>query len=396
MAKPRSLDIGILALLHSVQHVYINALPPVYFLLRAEFGISTFQIGLIGSLTGIISILQGPAGYLVDRFGGKRLAVLSMSLCTLSVFLYSLTPSFGFLLLVVGAFALSEVPFHPSTYAMVVQRASDGRRGRYVSYHQVGGFFGSAVGTAAVAFLASAYGWRTALQIVPVVGLSIVIAFWRIVQDLDLPKQTSRRASSGPVNREKFKMTKPLMILVSSISFFSLGALLNYIPLFLSEAYGESIAWAGTLSSIMHAVGSASSLLGGVLADKLDKATIMAVSMIGSGLVTILLAVGQFPPALLLLVLILYGVTRYFAVPAQHTLSSMAASGRPQGIGFSYTGNAIGQIFSAPLIGYLIDILGSRQAFLVCSVIPFIAGGIVLTLRNMKTPAEVPQLHTSH
>jgi MFS family permease len=145
----------------------------------------------------------------------------------------------------------------------------------------------------------------------------------------------------------------------------------------------------------MHAVGSASSLVGGVLSDKFDKATIMAVSMIGSGFVTILLAVGQFPPILLLIVLILYGVARYFHVPAQHTLSSVAASGHPQGIGFSYTGTAIGQIFSAPLIGYLIDVLGARSAFLACSFIPFVAGGIALTLRNVKMPAQVSQLRTA-
>ena len=382
-----------LALLHSVQHIYLVALPPIYFLLRAEFGISTFQIGLIGSVTGLISILQGPAGYLVDRLGGKRLAVLSMLLCTLSVFLYSLAPSFEFLLLVVGAFALSEVPFHPSTYAMVIQRASDGTRGKYVSYHQVGGFFGSAVGTAAIAYLASSYGWRITLQIVPVVGLSIILAFWKLVQER-APQKPATQGSS-PADGDKFKVTKPLVILVSGISVFSLGNLLNYIPLFLSEAYGSSVAWAGIFSSIMHAVGSASSLVGGVLSDKFDKATIMAVSMIGSGLVTILLAVGQFQSILLLIVLILYGVTRYFHVPAQHTLSSVAASGHPQGIGFSYTGTAIGQIFSAPLIGYLIDVLGARSAFLACSIIPFVAAGIVLTLRNVKTPAQVGQLRTA-
>ena len=58
-------DLGLLALLHSLQHVYISALPPLYLLLIAEFKISTFQIGLLGSVYGVVSILQGPAGYRV-------------------------------------------------------------------------------------------------------------------------------------------------------------------------------------------------------------------------------------------------------------------------------------------------------------------------------------------
>ena len=270
---------------------------------------------------------------------------------------------------------------------MVVQRAPISRRGKYIAYHQVGGFIGSAIGTAVIAGLASIYGWRATLQIIPLVGLSIIVAFWRLVNDpaSENGQPDAPEASTNPVeSKEKFSVTTPLLVLVFGISVFSLGNLLNYVPLFLSEAYGETVAWAGILSSIMHAVGSASSIFGGVATDRFDKVTIMAGSMIGSGIITILLAVGQFSPVLLLLVLVLYGVTRYFPVPAQHTLSSIAASGHPQGIGFSYTGTALGQIFSAPLIGYLIDVLGARSAFLVCSVLPFIAGGIVLILKKTK------------
>lgn len=384
--KRGTIDIGVLALLHSVQHIYLNALPPLYFLLRAEFNISTLQLGLIGSVLGAISILQGPAGYLIERVGGKRLAVLSMLICSTAVFLYSLVPSFEFLLVISGMFALGQVTFHPATYAMVVQRASEGRRGKYIAYHQVGGFIGSAIGTAVIAYLASIYGWRSTLQIIPVIGLSIILVFWKVVEDRAPSRRQPaiRDASTNPTDSKKFSVTTPLLILIFGISIFSLGNLLRYIPLFLSDAYGENVVWAGVLTSIMYAVGSASSLIGGVVSDKFDKVTIMVGSLIVSGLATILLATGQFSPILLLLVLVLYGVARYFPVPAQHALSSIAAAGHPQGIGFSYTGIALGQIFSAPLIGYFIDALGARSAFLVFSIFPFISGAIILVLKKVK------------
>lgn len=69
----KTIEVGLLALIHSVQHIYLYALPPIYLLLRAEFNVTTFQIGLLGAVSGVISILQGPAGYLVERFGSKRL-----------------------------------------------------------------------------------------------------------------------------------------------------------------------------------------------------------------------------------------------------------------------------------------------------------------------------------
>jgi FSR family fosmidomycin resistance protein-like MFS transporter len=384
--KQERIEIGLLALLHSLQHIYLNVLPPIYLLLRADFNVSTLQIGLIGSVSGVISILQGPAGYLVERIGGKRLAVLSMLGCSAAVFLYSLAPSFEFLLVLTAIFALAQITFHPATYAMVVKRAAASHRGKYIAYHQVGGFVGSAIGTAVIAALAATQGWRTTLQLVPVVGLSIILIFWKLVTDQTevtrLPSSSSESASSSTT--KTFRMTTPLLVLILGISVLSLGNLQQYIPLFLTEAYGETVVWAGILTSIMHAVGSISSLLGGAISDKYDKSLIMISAHIGIALTTILLAVGQFTSAILLFVLILYGVARYFPVPAQHALSSITAAEHPQGIGFSYTGLALGQIFAAPLIGYLIDVLGARSAFLVCSVFPFISASIMLVFKKIR------------
>jgi predicted MFS family arabinose efflux permease len=380
------IEMGFLALLHSLQHVYISALPPLYLLLRAEFNVSTFQIGLLGSVAGVISILQGPAGYLVERMGGKRLAVLSMLCCSTAVFLYSLAPVFEFLLAIAAFFAISQVVFHPATYAMVVQRAPASHRAKYIAYHQVGGFVGSAVGTMVIAALASMRGWRNTLQIIPVIGLGIIFLFWKFVKDETTATQQSFSTSTHPVSSASstFHFTLPLFILTLSISILSLGNIQHFIPLFLTLAYGETVVWAGILTGVMHAVGSIASLLGGTISDKYDKTLIMMSAQLGIAFTMILLAVGQFASAALLFILILYGVARYLPVPAQHALSSVTAAEHPQGIGFSYTGIALGQVFSAPLIGYLIDTLGIRNAFLVCSIFPFISIVILLVFRKMR------------
>jgi predicted MFS family arabinose efflux permease len=380
-------DLGLLALLHGLQHVYISALPPLYLLLRADFSVSTFQIGLLGSVAGLISIFQGPAGYLVERFGGKRLAVLSMLGCGMAIFLYSLAPSFGFLLVIAGVFSLSQVVFHPATYAMVVERAPADHRAKYISYHQVGGFIGSAAGTIIIAALASMRGWRSTLQVIPVVGLSIIFLFWRFVKEEKgaILEPASASKDPSPSEDSKFRFTLPLLTLTLSISVLSLGNIQNFIPLFLTEAYGETLLLAGVLTGVMQAVGSVASLLGGAASDRYDKTLIMMGAQLGVAVTMVLLAVGQFASAALLFVLILYGSARYLPVPAQHALSSATAAGHPQGIGFSYTGLALGSIFSAPLIGYLIDTLGIRTAFLACSVFPIISIIILLVFRKMRS-----------
>jgi predicted MFS family arabinose efflux permease len=136
MVEKRKLEIGLLALLHSVQHIYLYALPPLYTILRLEFDISIFQIGLLGSVYGVVSVFQGPAGYLVERIGSKHLSVFSMLGCSAAVFMYSLAPNFNFLLLAATLFALSQVVFHPVTYAMVTERSSSSNKARYIAYHR--------------------------------------------------------------------------------------------------------------------------------------------------------------------------------------------------------------------------------------------------------------------
>jgi predicted MFS family arabinose efflux permease len=304
--------------------------------------------------------------------------------CSTAVFLYSLAPVFGFLLLITALFAISQVVFHPATYAMVVQRTSSSHRAKYIAYHQVGGFVGSAVGTMVIAALASMRGWRNTLQIIPIFGLGIIFLFWKFVKDEPHVTQESTSIQPVPLASKAFRFTLPLFILTLSISILSLGNFQHFIPLFLTEAYGETVVWAGILTGVMHAVGSVSSLLGGAVSDKYDKTLIMISAHLGVAITTILLAVGQFTSAVLLFILILYGMARYLPVPAQHALSSVTAAEHPQGIGFSYTGIALGQVFSAPLIGYLIDSLGVRTAFLVCSIFPFISIIILLVFRKMK------------
>ena len=297
--------------------------------------------------------------------------------------MYSLAPVFEFLLLIAALFALSQVVFHPATYAMVTQRSSDSNKAKYIAYHQVGGFIGSAVGTVLVAGLASVLGWRSTLQIIPVVGLCIVFLFWKFVKE-DKEKHIATASSSSSVNSSEFKFTPQLLILIISISVLSFGNLQNFIPLFLTEAYGQNTVWAGVLTGIMLAVGSGASLLGGVLSDKHDKIFIMVGANIGLAATMILMGVGHYASAVLLIILILYGVARYLPVPAQHALSSITAADHPQGIGFSYTGLAVGQVISAPLIGYLIDTLGVRTAFMVSSIFPIISIIILIIFRKMS------------
>ena len=113
-------------------------------------------------------------------------------------------------------FDLSQVTFHPATYSMVQRRASEGDQAKYIAYHQFGGFAGSAIGTGVVAYLASIHGWRTTLQIIPVVGVIITLLFWKIVEEEE-PAKSKTEISLDIKNKkdgDQFRITTPLLILI--------------------------------------------------------------------------------------------------------------------------------------------------------------------------------------
>src|SRR5690606_24568082 len=78
-STPRSSDVRVIGLVgsaHFVSHVCIVALPPVFPFVRAEFGVSYTELGLVLAVFNIISaLLQTPAGFLVDRTSARTVLV---------------------------------------------------------------------------------------------------------------------------------------------------------------------------------------------------------------------------------------------------------------------------------------------------------------------------------
>ena len=104
-----------------------------------------------------------------------------MLIYTVAVFSFGLSPPFSFLLLLVALAGLGASTFHPATYSLVTDRTPREHVTKSIAYHQFGGFSGGAIGVALVGFLALHLGWRNAVQILVIPGLTVLFLFWFIV-----------------------------------------------------------------------------------------------------------------------------------------------------------------------------------------------------------------------
>src|SRR5882757_8693535 len=91
--------IGLIGVAHSFSHFYQLVLPPLFPLLKVEFGVSYTELGSLVTLFFISSgLAQTVAGFVVDRLGARAVLYAGLGLLAGSVLLFGLVPSFWALL----------------------------------------------------------------------------------------------------------------------------------------------------------------------------------------------------------------------------------------------------------------------------------------------------------
>ncbi len=138
--------IGAVALAHLINDLIQAVLPSIYPMLKAKYGLTFTQVGLI-TLTFQLtaSLLQPWVGYYTDRHP-KPLLLPSGMVCTLiGILMLSQVGSFPLILLAAALVGVGSSTFHPEA-SRVARLASGGRYGLAQSTFQVGGNAGSAFG----------------------------------------------------------------------------------------------------------------------------------------------------------------------------------------------------------------------------------------------------------
>lgn len=131
---------------HLLNDMMQSVIPAVYPLLKAKFGFSFAQIGLITLVFQMTSsILQPFVGRYADRHPRPYSLAAGMCFTLAGLFALALAPGFAPILLAVALIGWGSSIFHPES-SRVAQLASGGRKGLAQSIFQVGGNAGSAFG----------------------------------------------------------------------------------------------------------------------------------------------------------------------------------------------------------------------------------------------------------
>jgi MFS transporter, FSR family, fosmidomycin resistance protein len=390
-APAPSRDVAVIALVgvvHSTSHLFQFALPPMFPLLKAEFGVGYATLALVVSTFYLASGLgQAIVGILVDRHGGRVTLAWGTALLSLGIGGMAFATEFWMLIPLAFIAGAGNSVFHPADFSILASRVSPHLTGRAFGIHAFGGTLGYAVSPILLSVLGFALGWRTALLIALVYGLAQAAIVWRS-KDL---------LGDGPISAAAAK-EGPREIAAGFLKLMTMPALLvAFVYLTMTSIAGGAIQAFGAASlELLHSVdyqtatvavtlflfGQAAGILaGGFLADTTERHEVIA----GAGLVACAAFVlGALYPAesfwtpkiCFALAGAAVGVTSASRDLLIKKLSPPGATGRT--FGLVYSGFDIGFLIGPLVAGVLLD-AGRADLALIAVAIVYVS--TVLAIR---------------
>jgi len=165
-----------------LSHFYLLALPPLFPLIKGDFGLSFTQLGL-----------------LVDRIGARTVLITGLLLEATAIGGMGFATSYEILLALALVAGLGHSVFHPADYSVLMATMDHSHMGRAFSIHTFMGSAGSAPAPASLIFLTDLWNWRVALMIASVVGIVTALA---LVGQMGALK-SDRVPSRSPVSRRR-------------------------------------------------------------------------------------------------------------------------------------------------------------------------------------------------
>ncbi|MBI4184069.1 MAG: MFS transporter [Proteobacteria bacterium] len=349
---------------HFFSHFYMLALPPLFPLLKEEFGVSYAALGAVMTLYALLTAGgQLPVGFLIDRLGARPFLVAALGASALAIGGIGLATSFAAVAALVVVAGLANTVFHPADFALIAASVSEGRMGRAFSLHLFGGNLGIAAAPPAILALAALLGWRGAL--VAAAALGLAAALWML--------PGARLHAAGPVHapeaaagtgsvREGIAVLLAPPIVLMFVFNVGVGAVSSGLQTFsvtaLNVLHGVPLAVGGMALTGYLAAHTAGALCGGWMSDRTrrQRALIGGALALGGAPFLVVMAV-PLPPALLVGLFVASGLILGSVRPARDVLVRRHT---PEGavgkvFGFTTTGMPVGATVTPVLFGWLID-----------------------------------------
>lgn len=278
--------------------------------MKSELGFDAVTMGFIFSAFSWAYVLgQLPGGWLLDRYGSKKIYAISIFIWSLFTLLQGGVHFLGALWAVPVLFmlrfmvGLAEAPSFPANGRIVAAWFPTSERGTASAIFNSAQYFATVLFAPLMAWITHAYGWSETFVVMGVGGLVMSMIWLRVIYSpKDHPRLSSAElahirdggglvemdqglsggagANAPKVNRgAKLAYLKQLLsnrmlagvylgqYCINTITYF----FLTWFPIYLVQERGMSILKAGFIASLPAVCGFLGGVLGGLISDRLIK-----------------------------------------------------------------------------------------------------------------------------
>jgi ACS family D-galactonate transporter-like MFS transporter len=399
----------LITLINLVDRISLSIAMPT---IAKEFALSPAMQGLIlSSFFWSYALLQSPGGWLIDRFGPRRVVAAATLLWGMFQTLLGVASGGLSMLFLRVGLGGAEAPLFPAGSKLNALWLSRHERARGAVLMDAGSPLGAAIGGLAISNLILVFGsWRMAFIVAGLVTIGCGWLAWHYLRD-DPAKHPGvnvaelehigggavplARAAFTAADEPPFPVRSAVAMCVGRLSWAMIFfGLLTWGPSYLARARGLSLQQIGTSTFFIFLSGALGSLSGGFLCDALcsrgwTRGKVVKSMIALSGLTTlgVLAALPSISSALEAVVVLCAAAFFLMWGSLYWSLPSLLASPRRVGL-LGAMMNCAGSVggISIPLVtGFILEITGSfdivLQFYSACALV-YIIGSIAIDLRR--------------
>ena len=271
--------------------------------MRSEFGFDAIRMGYIFSAFSWAYVLsQLPAGWLLDRFGARRMYAASIFLWSLFTLLQSsigLAGSAGAAVIALFvlrfAMGMAEAPAFPANAKVVASWFPTAERGTASAIFNSAQYFAAVIFTPLMAWITHSFGWQNVYLVMGATGIVLALTWLKVMKSpsdhprvnqaelehiengggLIHPQRKTAYADAGHPGTWFYvrQLMSNRMLLGVYLAQYCINVLtyffLTWYPIYLVQARGMTILQAGLTASLPAICGFTGGVLGGVFSDAL-------------------------------------------------------------------------------------------------------------------------------
>ncbi|GLS32229.1 MFS transporter, FSR family, fosmidomycin resistance protein [Mesorhizobium albiziae] len=370
---------------HLINDIMQSLLSAIYPMLKSDYGLDFWQIGLLTMTFQVTaSLLQPAIGIYTDKRPLPYSLPVGMGSTLIGLMFLAFAGQYALLLVGAALVGLGSAVFHPES-SRVARLASGGKYGLAQSLFQVGGNFGQALGPLLAAFIVVPRG-QSSVAWFSVAALVGMIVLWQVGTWYSNHRKANANRPASIPKQTLPRRTIVVALVVLAILTFSknvyMASISSFYTFYVIEKFGVSVQMSQVLLFVFLGGAAVGTIVGGPIGDRFGAKTVIWFSILGVLPFTLVLPFADLTWTVVLSFVI--GLVMASAFPAIVVFAQELLPGRVGMVAGIFFGLAFGMAgIAAAVLGVVADARGIEYVYAVCSVLPLL-GLLTIFLPDMQ------------